>query len=106
MDVNDFLEHHGIKGQKWGIRNKRRSNNVKESKSSKPNAKELSDEELRKAVNRMQMENQYKTLINNSKKKRGSEFVKSVGLNVAKTTATALVTQQVAVALKKAKISK
>lgn len=26
-DVDDFLEHHGIRGQKWGIRNQRRANN-------------------------------------------------------------------------------
>jgi hypothetical protein len=25
-EIADFLEHHGVKGQKWGIRNKRRTN--------------------------------------------------------------------------------
>jgi hypothetical protein len=24
-DINDFLEHHGVKGQKWGIRNAKRA---------------------------------------------------------------------------------
>jgi hypothetical protein len=25
QDVDEFLEHHGVRGQKWGIRNKRKS---------------------------------------------------------------------------------
>jgi len=26
MDVDTFLEHHGVKGQRWGIRNEKKSN--------------------------------------------------------------------------------
>jgi hypothetical protein len=27
IEISDFLDHHGVKGQKWGIRNKRRTQN-------------------------------------------------------------------------------
>lgn len=29
MDVEEFLEHHGVKGQRWGIRNIRDANNAR-----------------------------------------------------------------------------
>ena len=78
----------------------------KASKELKPKAKDLSDEELRKAVNRMNMEKQYNSLIGNtSKKKKGAEFVKGIGTTAVKTALTAVVTQQVASALKKTGIA-
>ena len=82
---NNELTHHGIKGQKWGVRRfqnrdgtltllgRRRKNtsssrNVKEKKNeneSKKTVKDLSDEELRARINRLQLEKQYNEAIKN-----------------------------------------
>lgn len=106
MDVDTFLSHYGKKGMRWG---QRKSGGVKKSssKSTKPKAKDLSDDDLKKAVNRMQMERQYNSLIgNNSKKEAGAKFVKGIGSTAVKTALTAVATQQVASVLKKAKVAK
>lgn len=78
----EFLAHHGVKGQKWGVR--RKSKMV--SKSSIPNIKSLSDEELRARVNRMQLEKQFNDLSTSSNRSFGSsgkkfakEIIKDVG---------------------------
>lgn len=77
----DHLEHHGIKGQRWGIRRDRGPDGTV---SSNPlNAKDprkLSDEDLRAAVNRMQLERQFSQLQaetgNSSRGSRGGDFAK------------------------------
>lgn len=81
---NDYLMHHGVKGQKWGVRRKMYSsasegfNNAgrladkvqgtKARKNARKTAREMSDEELRKAINRMSMEMQYKNLSEQTRK--------------------------------------
>ena len=108
-----YLEHHGIKGMRWGIRRfqnkdgsltpagrKRRvsgessstistkpkpktESKPRSSKSSKDSSgpkkpKDMSDEELRKAVNRLQMEKQYRDLyrdLNPQQISAGRRFV-------------------------------
>lgn len=100
-----YLEHHGIKGMRWGIRRfqnkdgsltpagrKRRASSdsdyssntnttVKKksgSESSSSKAKSMSDEDLRKAVNRLQMEKQYRDLyrdLNPQQISAGRRFV-------------------------------
>lgn len=105
--VQEFIEHYGVKGMKWGRRKGRSSSTDSESSTStKPKAKDLSDEDLRKAVSRMQLERQYNDLTNAKSKNAGAEFVKSIGMTVAKTAITGLATQQVNAAMKKAKITK
>lgn len=106
-EVEDFIKHHGVKGMRWGVRRKRGSNGrIKSTSPAKPKAKDLSDDDLRKTINRMQMEKQYSTLTSSKSKKRaGADFVKSVAGTVAKTAVTAVVTQQVNKAMKKAKIT-
>lgn len=103
--TEDFIEHYGKKGMKWGVRNKTRQSGGKPP-SHKQKAKSLSDEDLRRAVNRMQMERQFISLSNDSKTSKGSTFVKNIGTTAVKTALTAVVTQQVTGALKKAKIAK
>jgi hypothetical protein len=106
MDADEFLEHYGKKGMRWGQRKNRGSvKTSKKTSSPKPRAKDLSDDDLKKAVNRMQMEKQYNSLIgNNSKKEAGAKFVKNVAGTAVKTALTAAVTYQVSSVLKKAKI--
>lgn len=87
--IENALKHHGVKGQKWGIRNKRTSKQG--ASSDKPKAHQLSDDELRKAVNRMQMEKQYNQLSGGKNSphskavKAGATFAAGIALNVART---------------------
>ena len=72
---NKQLYHHGIKGQKWGVRRfqkkdgsltpagKKRYNNYEDE------AKNMSDQELRSRINRMNLERRYV----NASKSRGSK---------------------------------
>jgi hypothetical protein len=85
VDVGDFLKHHGIKGQKWGIRNPRnRSSSAKEAmrtKYSKP-ASKLSDAEITKRIKRMELEKRYSDLNKSevaSGKKYASDLLKNSG---------------------------
>ena len=100
----DYLAHHGIVGQKWGIRrfqnadgtltekgkkrrnlaneSERRRNRPPESKSWKSNeASYLTDEELRRRNSRLQQERQYSQLTES----KGKKFARSAG-NLAKST--------------------
>jgi hypothetical protein len=100
--VFDFLEHHGIKGQKWGVRTKSRVG--KRPSEFKPKAKHLSDDELKKAISRMELEKRYNDLSGASKtpNKAVTKLLGDVGQTVVKTALTALATQQVNAVLKKA----
>lgn len=71
--VQDILEHHGIKGMKWGVR---KSESVASARAKLAN---MSDDELRKAIDRMRMEQQYSELSQGGPKKKvvdGHAFVK------------------------------
>lgn len=102
-DENNYLSHHGIKGMKWGVRRTpeqlghRISSGVKKAKSKvissknkkkkqSDDVKNMSDEELRRRINRIQMEKQYKQL---TKKEisPGQKFAKDVVVGAAKQTA-------------------
>jgi hypothetical protein len=66
--VAEFIEHHGVKGQKWGVRNKR--NRVKKSSSDfkktanlrKKKPHELSNKQLQSANARANLEKNFKNL--------------------------------------------
>ena len=66
----DELCHYGIKGQKWGVRRFQNSDGSYTSEGKrraqqqekKDPVKEMKDEDLRKAINRLSLENKYKDL--------------------------------------------
>lgn len=103
-----YLEHHGIKGQKWGIRRfqnedgslteagkGRYNRGVPESKTWKPEeAAYLSDEELRRRNNRLNSERSYREATTPQWKKTAKDIAKRVLLNTAVATLAAVVAVQ------------
>ena len=100
------IYHSGVKGMKWGVRRyqnkdgsltpagkKRYSSDdpktkieQKPAKPKKRQAKDMTDEELRKEINRLQMEQQYKQLTKRHRS-AGEKFVTEVAVGIAKDTA-------------------
>ena len=95
-NYDDFLQHYGVLGMKWGHR-KARSNvsSNKKPKSTKntttskpkPTQRELSDEELRAVINRMRLEREYADLqYRSSSRAKVENVVKTVGTAALLTT--------------------
>lgn len=91
----EFVEHYGIKGMRWGVRKRRNERERAKSFGRKgrsgggdgKSVKDLSDAELRQIVNRMQMEQQYANLASSGgrkKKNAGAEFAKSIAKDIAR----------------------
>ena len=104
--MNNELQHHGIKGQKWGVRRfqnkdgsltaagKSRKRNddtpVHEDHKKahdKTSVKQMSDKELRDRINRLNMERQYSQLTANEKS-AGQKFVTGIVVAVGTQLAT------------------
>lgn len=72
MFDEDAFGHYGIKGMKWGIRR----DNPSGGKTKRPEASKLSDDELKKAVSRMNLEKQYSELVSAEQKRNRSSISK------------------------------
>ena len=98
---DDFLQHYGVLGMKWGHR-KARSTSSSNNKSkntvitkpkqtpkpkSKPTKRRLSDAELRAVVNRMRLEREYADLTYRaSSRSKVESVVRTIGTVAALTT--------------------
>lgn len=90
--INNVLEHFGVKGMKWGVRrdaksrpssgDAKKSDAVKKKRREK-GAKSLTNKELKAAIERMRLEQQYKEM-NKSTVAKGAAAAKNA-LNVART---------------------
>ena len=97
-NYEDFLQHYGVLGMKWGHRKARStSSSNKKPKStkntttskpkSKPTKRRLSDAELRAVVNRMRLEREYADLqYRASSRAKVENVVKTVGTAALLTT--------------------
>lgn len=105
VTTKDILEHHGIKGMKWGVRRKRGAGGTVDSSggSGHPKPHELSDEQLKSAISRLEMEHKYKTLLSDPQKKKmtgeGAKFAQDLGKTLVKNALTAVGTHVVSQAL-------
>lgn len=100
--VDDFLEHHGVKGMKWGVINKSRSKSSKTTQTQyhkTPNR--LDDAELNRRIKRMELEKRYNDL-NQPKKSQGKKYVHELLQNNGKAITTAIVSTATAFLVRRA----
>ena len=109
-EYKEFLAHHGVKGQKWGVRNyqnydgtlihpkgrKKKEKTAESDTWKKEESKWLSDEELNRRNSRMQREQQYRQSLDNRHpvKKELREAAKKILIGTAIGVAASLVTKQ------------
>jgi len=77
MEIGDFIEHHGIKGQKWGVRRKNPSKSSHQTLVK--DAKSKSDEDLKKTVERLRLEKEFVSISKNLDAKPAKEFIARFG---------------------------
>ena len=113
IKMENELYHFGIKGMKWGIRRYQNKDGsltaagkkrYSDSSSVNDGIKDLTDQELRDRINRLNLEKQYRDLTTPSGQKqvnKGKQFVMSVLETSGKNIATQLVTYGMGAAVNK-----
>lgn len=122
MDKHEeMLEHHGIKGQKWGVRRFQNKDGTrtalgkkreatpdeKEKKTRKADVKKrrtMSDADIRKRIERMKLEKEYKTLVEEDTapgKKYVSEILSAAGKKTLTIAAAGVLTYGIKAAMTK-----
>ena len=113
IKMENELYHFGIKGMKWGIRRYQNKDGsltaagkkrYSDSSSVNDGIKDLTDQELRDRINRLNLEKQYRDLTTPSGQKqvnKGKQFVTSVLETSGKNIATQLVTYGMGAAVNK-----
>lgn len=106
--VQNFLKHYGVKGQKWGVTTKGKrsaaSDRAPSDRAVKAKAKSLSNDDLKKHIERMRLEQQYSELANpgsRAGKKYAVELMKQSGSKLVGGIASAVATIAVGAVLGK-----
>lgn len=88
MDKN-YLAHYGVLGMKWGVRRTRSADSAKVKAIRKKKVYEMSNQDLKDANNRLQLETQYRDLSrrSNAGKRAVSAFIATAGTITAVTAA-------------------
>lgn len=98
----DFLEHHGVKGMRWGVRSpesrrrlggsgsSRRMKKRSEKSSARRKSKSLSNEQLKEAISRMELEKKYVDLSKGTSG-AGKRYTSDLLSNSGKTAVGAVV---------------
>lgn len=103
----DFLEHYGVKGQRWGVTTKGKRSSGDHPPSDrviKAKAKSLSNDDLKKSIERMRLEQQYSELANpgsKAGKKYAVDLLKQSGSKLVGGVASAVATIAVGAVLGK-----
>lgn len=87
QEFDTFLEHHGVKGMKWGQRKKRSTARTAYEKS----PSRLTDAQLTKRIGRLEKEKRYNEL-NARRVSKGEQMVTEILTNAGKNVATGLIT--------------
>lgn len=101
--LGKVLKHHGVKGQKWGVRKPRsagpgpaskaaptkKTAGTKAPKKAPKSVKKMSDQELKKIITRIENEKRY-TQLTSPKVNAAHKFIKDTMVNVGKQEATKL----------------
>ena len=98
-DVAAFIEHYGVKGMKWGVRKKRSSVTDRTRYDKSP--RRLTDDELKRRIQRMENEKKYNEL-NSRTVSKGEEIARTILRESGKTVATGLITGSIAFGVRKA----
>lgn len=88
--MENTLQHHGVKGMKWGVIRRRQKSKSNASDKVSIHLKDLTDNELRARISRLEMEKRYKDLTKSEEQRnisKGKAFVTDVleksGKNIA-----------------------
>lgn len=97
--IESFLAHYGVKGMKWGVR---RYNSGGRRQPLKTKARNMNDEELKKAVERLRLEKEYIQITKQvEKSSAGKAFVDKHGSQIASVAIGAATSAVVGAAMKK-----
>ena len=100
QEVDDFFEHFGVKGMRWGVRRNRNNTTTRQSlrpKKEQTDLSKMSDAELRTRINRIQMERQYRELTSPKGHKvqaEGQKYVKRILIDTAMNAVAEIVKEQ------------
>lgn len=90
IEYNSYLEHHGVKGMRWGIRKQQRYEK-KERRKALRRVKSMSDDELNKRIQRLRKEKELRELTE-SEVTKGRSAVKKILIGTATTVGAAALT--------------
>lgn len=115
MEHSDYILHYGVLGMKWGVRKQRSKSNRSRRKARKKqisnkedsdnkssnNIKKMTDAELKRKINRLQLEKQYKDLSRQTMSD-GKRIVNDILKNSARNVGTQALTKYSLIAIDKA----